>query len=101
MPCNKREPGSRCSAIDRFNPSVAILGASEHRIACHPSAMKVALTPRETSIVIQDATGEREVAIANVFLLASNTPQRETASQSGGRVTHRLPASPPCVWTAR
>src|ERR1700728_2435743 len=43
-PCNKREPGSGCSAIDGYNRNLAILGTSEHCIATNPSDMNVAMT---------------------------------------------------------
>src|SRR5207302_2880070 len=42
-PCNKREPGSGCSAIDGHNRDCAVLGASAHCVATHPSDMAVAL----------------------------------------------------------
>src|SRR6185437_9688455 len=53
MPCNKREPGTGCSAIDGYNRSLAILGTSEHCIATNPSDMNVALAALEASIQVQ------------------------------------------------
>src|SRR6202008_1882342 len=50
MPCNKREPGTGCSAIGGFNRTLAILGTSEHCIARNPSGMRVALTALEAAI---------------------------------------------------
>src|SRR5258708_39688190 len=50
MPCNKREPGSGCGAINGFNRMMAILGTSEHCIATNPSDMNVALTALEATI---------------------------------------------------
>src|SRR5271166_2543634 len=61
MPCNKREPGTACSAIGGFNRTLAILGTSEQCIATNPSDMSVALTALEANIHIQGAKGERSV----------------------------------------
>jgi len=87
-PCNKREPGSGCSAIDGFNRSLAILGTSEHCIATNPSDMNVALTALEASIHIRGPRGERQVPVGEFFLLPGDTPQRETVMQPGELITH-------------
>ena len=58
-PCNKREPGSGCAAIDGFNRIHAILGASEHCIATHPSDMCVALAALEAVVRVTGPGGER------------------------------------------
>src|SRR6185437_6598842 len=88
MPCNKREPGSGCSAIDGFNRTLAILGTSEHCIANNPSDMNVALTALEAIIVIRGTGGERKVPIGEFFVLPGDTPQRETVMQPGDLITH-------------
>ncbi|MFK2905044.1 xanthine dehydrogenase family protein subunit M [Dyella ginsengisoli] len=90
MPCNKREPGSGCPAIDGANRSLAILGTSEHCIATNPSDMNVALAALEARIVIQGTGGERTVPIADFFLLPGDTPQHETVMQPGDLITHVL-----------
>lgn len=90
MPCNKREPGSGCSARQGFNRTLAILGTSEHCIANNPSDMNVALTALEATIVIQGAKGERQVPIGEFFLLPGDTPQHETVMQPGDLITHVL-----------
>lgn len=87
-PCNKREPGSGCSAIDGFNRTMAVLGTSEHCIASNPSDMNVALTALEATIVIRGANGERKVPIGEFFLLPGDTPDRETVMQPGDLITH-------------
>src|SRR5271156_3841576 len=69
MACNKREPGSGCSAIEGENRTLAILGTSPQCIATNPSDMNVALTALEAKIHVQGAKGEREVAIGDFFLL--------------------------------
>lgn len=90
MPCNKRQPGSGCPAIDGANRSLAILGTSQHCIATNPSDMNVALAALESRIVIQGAKGERIVPIADFFLLPGDTPQHETVMQPGDLITHVL-----------
>lgn len=87
-PCNKREPGSGCSAIDGFNRTLAVLGTSDHCIASNPSDMNVALSALEAIIVIRGANGERTVPIGEFFLLPGETPQRETVMQPGDLITH-------------
>ncbi|HVU83126.1 MAG TPA: xanthine dehydrogenase family protein subunit M [Rhodanobacteraceae bacterium] len=87
-PCNKREPGSGCSAIDGFNRTMAVLGTSEHCIASNPSDMNVALTALQATIVIRGANGERKVPIGEFFLLPGDTPDRETVMQPGDLITH-------------
>src|SRR5205085_3918952 len=58
-PCNKREPGSGCSAIEGLNRMHAILGTSEHCIATHPSDMCVALAALEARVLATGRAGER------------------------------------------
>lgn len=93
-PCNKREPGSGCPAIDGFNRTLAVLGGSEHCIATNPSDMNVALTALEARVVIRGTQGERTVPIADFFLLPGDTPQRETVMQPGDLITHVLLPAP-------
>jgi xanthine dehydrogenase YagS FAD-binding subunit len=88
MPCNKREPGTGCSAISGSNRTLAILGASEHCIATNPSDMCVALATLDATIHVQGRKGSRAVAIADFHLLPGDTPQRETALEPGDLVTH-------------
>ena len=94
MNCNKRKPGSGCSAIEGDNRMLAILGTSKNCIATNPSDMNVALTALEASIHIQGAKGERDVAINDFFLLPADTPHRETVLEPGDLITYiTLPAS--------
>jgi xanthine dehydrogenase YagS FAD-binding subunit len=74
-PCNKREPGSGCSAIDGFNRNHAILGASEHCIATHPSDMCVALAALDARVLATGNGGERSIAFADFHRLPGDTPQ--------------------------
>jgi xanthine dehydrogenase YagS FAD-binding subunit len=88
MPCNKREPGTGCSAIDGTNRTLAILGISEHCIATNPSDMCVALAALEATIHVQGPKGSRAVPIGDFHLLPRDTPQRETVLEPGDLVTH-------------
>jgi xanthine dehydrogenase YagS FAD-binding subunit len=88
MPCNKREPGSGCAAINGANRSLAILGTSEHCIATNPSDMNVALAALEATIHVRGTKGERSIPIADFHLLPGNTPQRETVLEPGDLITH-------------
>ncbi|HYZ63191.1 MAG TPA: xanthine dehydrogenase family protein subunit M [Acetobacteraceae bacterium] len=87
-PCNKREPGSGCSAIGGANRMLAILGTSEHCIASNPSDMAVAMMIYDAVVHTRGARGERQVAIADFFLLPGDTPDRENVLQPGELVTH-------------
>lgn len=93
-PCNKREPGSGCSAIEGFNRTLAVLGTSEHCIASNPSDMNVALTALEATIVVRGVRGERKIPIGEFFLLPGDTPQRETTLLPGDLITHVLLPAP-------
>jgi xanthine dehydrogenase YagS FAD-binding subunit len=76
-PCNKRAPGSGCSAIAGHNRMHAILGASEHCIATHPSDMCVALAALGASVVAVGGGGERRIAFADFHRLPGDTPERD------------------------
>ena len=88
MPCNKREPGTGCSAITGSNRSLAILGTSESCIATNPSDMCVAMAALEATIHVQGVNGSRAVPIGDFHLLPGSTPQRETVLEPGDLVTH-------------
>src|SRR5579885_1801409 len=77
-PCNKREPGTGCSAVNGVNRMHAILGTSESCIATHPSDMCVALAALEARVHVAGPAGERAIAFADFHRLPGNTPQRDT-----------------------
>jgi xanthine dehydrogenase YagS FAD-binding subunit len=77
-PCNNREPGSGCSAIDGLNRINAILGTSDACIAVHPSDMCVALAVLESKVHVAGPGGERAIAFADFHRLPGDTPQRDT-----------------------
>jgi xanthine dehydrogenase YagS FAD-binding subunit len=77
-PCNKREPGSGCSAIEGINRGHAILGTSERCIATHPSDMCVALAALEARVLVTGKSGERGIAFADFHRLPGDTPQTDS-----------------------
>jgi xanthine dehydrogenase YagS FAD-binding subunit len=77
-PCNKREPGSGCSAINGLNRGHAILGTSDACIATHPSDMCVALAALEAKVQVAGPSGERTIAFADFHRLPGDTPERDT-----------------------
>jgi xanthine dehydrogenase YagS FAD-binding subunit len=80
-PCNKREPGSGCSAIKGINRINAILGTSDACIATHPSDMCVALAALEAKVHVAGPTGTRTIAFADFHRLPGDTPQLDTNLQ--------------------
>ena len=94
-PCNKREPGSGCSAIGGWTRNHAILGASEHCIAVHPSDMAVAMAASEARVRVLGPEGERTIAFVDLHRLPGDTPERDTALEHGELITAiDLPAQP-------
>jgi xanthine dehydrogenase YagS FAD-binding subunit len=82
-PCNKREPGSGCSALDGYNRSHAILGGSHACIAPHPSDMCVALAALDAEVQVQGPEGERVIPFRDFHLLPGGTPEIESALHPG------------------
>ena len=95
-PCNKRTPGSGCSALNGYNRIHAVLGASDACIATHPSDMAVAMTAFDAEVETQTAgRGSRQIKLADLHRLPGTTPQTETALESGELITAvRLPPPP-------
>lgn len=92
--CNKRNPGTGCSAIEGFHRTMAVLGTSEHCIATHPSDMCVAMTALEATIFIEGAKGKRSVPIGEFYKLPGDTPHIENVLAPGELITHvELPAA--------
>jgi len=95
FPCNKRQPGSGCAALEGFNRMHAVLGTSEHCIAANPSDMSVALMALDAVVQIQGSTGERSIPITEFHLLPGDTPHLETVLEHGEMITAvDLPAMP-------
>jgi xanthine dehydrogenase YagS FAD-binding subunit len=94
-PCNKREPGSGCPAIAGEHHNHAILGASEHCVAVHPSDMGVALAAFDAVVTYGTADGSDELALADFYLPVGDTPHKETALPPGALITGvTLPPAP-------
>jgi xanthine dehydrogenase YagS FAD-binding subunit len=92
-PCNKREPGSGCSARNGLNRMHAILGTSESCIATHPSDMCVALAALDAKVHVAGSAGERAMAFTDLHRLPGTTPQHDTNLQPDEIVTAvELPA---------
>ncbi|MDT0319960.1 FAD binding domain-containing protein [Streptomyces millisiae] len=86
-PCNKREPGSGCSALTGVNRTHAILGTSEHCVATHPSDLAVALVALGTEVHLASARGSRTVPLDGFYALPRATPHVETVLRPGELVT--------------
>jgi xanthine dehydrogenase YagS FAD-binding subunit len=88
-PCNKRQPGSGCSAVGGHNRSVhAVLGTSEHCIATHPSDMCVAMAAIGAQLTVQGPSGTREIPFGDFHLVPGNTPWLEHALEPHELITH-------------
>jgi xanthine dehydrogenase YagS FAD-binding subunit len=86
-PCNKREPGTGCSALDGLNRGHAILGTSEHCIATHPSDLAVALVAFDAVVHTVRADGPRAIAIDDFYLAPGDTPEVERPLEHGELIT--------------
>jgi xanthine dehydrogenase YagS FAD-binding subunit len=94
-PCNKRVPGSGCPAVAGEHHNHAILGASAHCVATHPSDMAVALTAFDAVVSYETADGPGELPLAEFYLPAGDTPHLETALPPGALITGvTLPPAP-------
>ena len=94
-PCNKRRPGSGCSAIGGYTRYHAILGASEHCIAVHPSDMAVAMVALDAMVMVLGPSGERQIPLIDFHRLPGDAPERDTVLQHGELITTvMLPALP-------
>lgn len=95
-PCNKREPGSGCSALEGFNRIHAIVGQSEQCIATHPSDMAVAMRLLDAVVETASVDGGRSIPIAEFHRLPGDRPEVDTLLAPGELITHvTLPPPPP------
>ena len=96
MPCNKRQPGSGCSALGGYNRMHAILGASEACIAVHPSDMAVAMTALHAEVEIHTPSDvTRRVPIAELHRLPGQAPEHDTSLAPGELLTAVILPPPP------
>ncbi|MDB5120924.1 MAG: xanthine dehydrogenase family protein subunit [Sphingobacteriales bacterium] len=87
MPCNKREPGTGCGALEGFNRMHAIFGFSDQCIAVHPSDMSVALAALDASVLVIGPKGERRIPFTDFHRLPGDKPQIDTNLQAGELIT--------------
>ena len=94
-PCNKREPGTGCPAINGENRTLAILGTSDACIAQHPSDMAVAMRLLDAVIETIKVDGStRKIAIKDFYCLPKDTPHIENVLESGELITHIVLPAP-------
>ena len=94
-PCNKRNPGSGCPAINGENRTLAILGTSDDCIAQHPSDMAVAMRLLDATIETLKADGtSRQIPIKDFYCLPKDTPNIETVLETGELITHIVLPAP-------
>ena len=86
-PCNKREPGTGCSAIDGWSRHHAVLGASRDCVAVHPSDMAVAMAMLDATVRVTSPDGERTIAIADLHRLPGDEPDVDTTLRHGELIT--------------
>ena len=88
QPCNKRSPGSGCAAIGGYSKQLAVVGQSEHCIATNPSDMAVAMRVLDAVVETVKPDGNtRAIPIAEFHRLPGDTPQVETALETGELIT--------------
>jgi xanthine dehydrogenase YagS FAD-binding subunit len=88
LPCNKRLPGSGCSALGGFSRQHAIVGASDACIATHPSDMAVAMRALDATVeTVRPDGSARTIPIADFHRLPGNTPEVETSLEPGELIT--------------
>jgi xanthine dehydrogenase YagS FAD-binding subunit len=86
-PCNKRVPGSGCSAMEGQNRINAILGGSPHCIATYPGDLAVALVAVDAELMVAGPSGERTILVENLHQLPGDTPHVETVLKPGDLIT--------------
>ncbi|GAB3622822.1 xanthine dehydrogenase family protein subunit M [Mariniluteicoccus endophyticus] len=96
-PCNKREPGTGCSAREGYGTYNAVLGASEHCVAVHPSDLCVPLAALDTVVHVVGRDGARDVPFGDFHRLPGDEPQRDTTLAPGELVTGITIAGPDWV----
>jgi xanthine dehydrogenase YagS FAD-binding subunit len=98
-PCNKRQPGSGCPAIEGWNRTHAILGTSSSCVATHPSDLAVALVALDASILLQSGSAQRLVKLDDFYRVPGETPDQENQLNPGELITEiRVPRLP---WARR
>jgi xanthine dehydrogenase YagS FAD-binding subunit len=83
LPCNKRRPGSGCSALHGLNRNHAIFGWSDACVATNPSDVSVAFAALDANVIVRGRTGERSIPFTNFHRLPGSTPERDNLLDRG------------------
>jgi xanthine dehydrogenase YagS FAD-binding subunit len=83
LPCNKRRPGSGCSARYGINRNHAIFGWSDDCVATHPSDLAVALAALDANVLVRNPGGQRLIPFAEFYRLPGNTPEHDNVLERG------------------
>jgi len=95
LPCNKREPGTGCSALEGFNRMHAIFGHSDKCIAVNPGDMSVAMSALDATVLVTGSKGNRRIPFADFHRLPGDTPQKDNNLERGELITAvEVPDSP-------
>jgi len=93
-PCNKRQPGSGCSAFHGANRNHAIFGWSEACVATHPSDVAVAFSALDANVIVRGRTAQRSIRFADFHRLPNSTPERDNVLDRGDLIIAiEVPAS--------
>jgi xanthine dehydrogenase YagS FAD-binding subunit len=101
MPCNKRQPGTGCAALNGENRAHAVFGASPHCVATHASDLAVALVALDADLHLHGPEGERRLRLEDVYLLPGDTPERETSLRQGELIVAVEVAASACACRSR
>lgn len=94
MPCNKRQPGTGCGALQGYNRMHAIFGANDNCIAVHPSDMCVALVALDAVVIVNNGKTDRRIPFADFHRLPGDKPQLDNNLNKGELITAvEIPAS--------
>ncbi|MDB5191142.1 MAG: xanthine dehydrogenase family protein subunit [Segetibacter sp.] len=83
LPCNKREPGSGCGALEGVNRMHAIFGWSDKCIAVHPSDMAIAMVALDASVLVYGPKGNRRIPFQDFHRLPGDTPEKDNSLEKG------------------
>src|SRR5207244_4281820 len=95
LPCNKRRPGSGCSALHGINRNHAVFGWSDACVATHPSDLAVALAAMDAVVIVRGPTGQRSINFPDFHRLPGSTPERDNVLERGDLIVAiEVPARP-------
>src|SRR5882762_10491028 len=95
VPCNKRRPGSGCSALHGLNRNHAVFGWSDDCVATHPSDLAVALAAMDAVVIVRGPTGQRSISFTDFHRLPRRAPERDNVLERGDLIVAiEVPARP-------